>query len=84
MAIWLWASTSMQLYLSFLLIGSLSGNRSQNYIGAGFRQCHCLRDYMCNLFRIRDQTHETANALWSSKYGILSSQESSANIMLGF
>lgn len=63
---------------------SLSGNRSQNYMGAGFRQYHCLRDYMCNLFRIRDQTHETAKTLSSSKYRILGSQESSVNIMLGF
>lgn len=64
----------MQLYLSFLFIESLSNNRSQNYVGAGFKHYHCLKDYMHNLFRIRDQTNENAIALWSSKCGILSTQ----------
>lgn len=43
-------------------------------MGAGFKYYHCLKDYMHNLFRIRDQTNKAAIALWSSKRVILSTQ----------
>lgn len=64
----------MQLYLSFSFIESQSSNSSQNHVGAGFKHYHCLKDYMHNLFRIRDQINKTAIVLWSSKCGILSTQ----------